>query len=455
MSRSLEDGLGALKDELGRLPEAREPPPTTLQVLGRNRQERDWQQFLFHFLTPENAHGLDRALLKHFLKALSDRDDFKYRFSTFDLDSIRMQQEVMTDQGRPDALIWSSDDWFVLFELKVDSTEGEDQTPRYTRIESFRSIDLDAEEVASDEKYYVFLAPGREDALQNTDDESPEADEFVRMSWEWVASELQSFLVEDHGAYPARTTAQLEDFIDTIRTELTMTEYQENQQEKVELYVEHYDEIAEVEHAFDERWERFTETWGEQLATTLGQAKIGADEAMPEEYVAANLELNSGERTKWVFRQGKSDWSWIFRMGWWTKLDESRPVYDTLKPNGRVGFLHRLDQHRDDALKNHELVFYLRNAPSGHDDFYHNFAKRFNTDPEIPDLLPSRTSRPSRKSNVLEARYPIDVEPATDFFDAYIQALANAMDDHVISNPELVEKIERLCRETLEEDISF
>lgn len=65
-------------------------------------------------------------------------------------------------------------------------------------------------------------------------------------SWEWIVSELQTFLTESYGQYPFRTTVQLNDFIDTIRSELTMTEYQEHEQEKLALTIEHYEPIREV-----------------------------------------------------------------------------------------------------------------------------------------------------------------------------------------------------------------
>jgi len=58
-------------DELGRrldqLPETAEPPPTTLQLLNRSRQEGDWQQYLAYFLDPQGSHGIGHAALEQFL----------------------------------------------------------------------------------------------------------------------------------------------------------------------------------------------------------------------------------------------------------------------------------------------------------------------------------------------------------------------------------------------------
>lgn len=445
MSTDLSRRLGKLGSRLGRLPEAEEPPPTTLQVLGRSGQEQDWQRLLFHFLTPDGAHGLDHALLEHFLKALSERSGIDYAFSRFDLEDIRMELEVITSKGRPDAVLWASEDWFICFELKVNASEDDDQTQRYADVESFQSIGLGKSDVPEDGHHYVFLAP--EGAS------SPEAEAFVHVPWEWVGSVLQSFLADSHGEYPTRTTAQINDFRGTIRNELTMTEYQENQDDKAKLYIDHYEEISEVKTAFEGKWREFESDWGTRLAQTMDAAEIVTDSEVPEEYVSVDLEMKNGKRVRWIFRQGKSDWSWMFPKNWWTKLDENRPTPDAVKPNARVGFLHRLDWHYEEAVKDHELVFYLRNAPSGYDGFYHNFAERFNTDNEIPQLLPSGTSRGGVKSNVLEARYDINVDLHDDFFDAYIEALTRAMNDHAVSSPAFVSKIDTLYQTTVDEDV--
>lgn len=205
MSDSLKRRIAEFEDRLAHLPKAEEPPPTTLQILGRSQQEQDWQRLLFHFLSPDEPHGLGYALLEHFLLSLSNRDDFEYTFSRFDLNDVQIQQEVMSSDGRrPDAVVWSAEDWFICWEVKVAASEGDDQTADYVDAESFRSIGLAKEAVPSDNHYYVYLSP--EDASP------PRADEFVQVSWEWVAAELQSFLGDSHGEHPSRTAAQLDGF---------------------------------------------------------------------------------------------------------------------------------------------------------------------------------------------------------------------------------------------------
>ena len=448
MTRSIETELATVRQQLAALPEAEKPPPTSLQVLGRSTQERDWQQFFVHFLMPDAPHGLEHAVLEHVLAALSDRDDLEYRFSRFDIDDIQIAQEVSTSDGIPDVVLWASDEWFICWELKIHASEGQDQTERYVGVDSFDGIGLDKSEVPSDGQHYVFLAP--ESAS------SPAAEEFVHVSWEWLAAELQSFLIKSYDEYPARTTAQLKDFVDTIRSELTMTDYQENQQEKVELYVETYGVISELEAAFEEEWSEFETTWGRRVAQTLTGAELIEEADVPEEYAAVRVQMESGDSRQWTFRQGKSDWSWLFPREWWTKLDEDRPVSDTTKPNARVGLVHRLSWHRTEAVRDHTLVVYLRNAPSGHDSFYNNFAARFSeANAEIAEATEGTNfTVTGNKSNLLRAEYDINVDAHADFFNAYVQALAEAVREIAIENFELVGIIDRLYETTVAENVT-
>jgi len=449
MGESIEAKLAAVRQQLAALPEAEEPPPTTLQLLGRSAQERDWQQFLVHFLSPEAPHGLGHAVLEHVLAALSERDDLEFTFSRFDIDDIQIAQEVSTSQGIPDVVLWASEEWFLCCELKVHAAEGQDQTQRYVDVASFDGIGLEKSAVPDDGQHYVFLAP---EAASK-----PDADEFVHVSWEWLVAELQSFLMESYDEYPARTTAQLKEFVDTIRSELTMTEYQVNQQEMVELYVENYDVIADLQTAFDEEWAEFEGSWGTRLVDRLDGSERVTDPDVPGEYAAVNLSIKGGGQRQWTFRQGKSDWSWLFPQGWWTKLDERQPISDAMKPNARVGFVHRLDWHRDDAVRDKKLVVYLRNAPSGHGEFYNGFADRFaDAQSEISAAIEgTKYTVTGNKSNVLRGEYKINVDGHDDFFDAYLNALAEAIIEGAVSNKKLVAVIDRLYEETIEEDLSL
>jgi hypothetical protein len=445
---SLKRRLTEFKSDLDLLPEAYEPPSTTLQIIRSRQQEQDWQRLFFHYLSPDESHGLGHTLLEHILSALSTRDDLGFTFSRFDLAEIQNEQEVLIPNGRrPDAVTWASEDWFICWELKLDASEGEDQTTDYVNADEFQSIGLAKDDVPADEHYYIYLAPDDADPPDNGD--------FVPVSWEWIASELQSFLSESHGEYPARTMTQLGTFIGTIRSELTMTDYQENQQEKVELYLDYYDEISDVQQAFEEQWEEFINTWGDKLTQALDTATVTDDSDVPDEYASTELTMENDEVRLWTFRQGIGNWGWMFPREWWTKLDEKQPIFDNESPMARVGFLHRPNWNQKEALRDHKLTFYLRNAPTANDDFHEEFQNRFNADPDLPELLPTKTSRPGRKENVLEATYDINQQYHDDFFEAYIAALARATEEHVVSNPQLVDKITQIYQQTIEKDTNF
>jgi len=148
--------LADLRDNLNLLPETDEPPSTTLQVIRTRQQEQDWQRLLFHYLSPDESHGLDHRLLEHLLSALSERSEFDITFSRFDLADVQVEQEVvLSDDRRPDAVIWPSENWFICWELKVGASEGEDQTRDYVHADSFQSINLEKENVSTDNRHYI------------------------------------------------------------------------------------------------------------------------------------------------------------------------------------------------------------------------------------------------------------------------------------------------------------
>lgn len=449
MSRSIENELARVRQQLAVLPETEEPPPTTLQLLGQNTQERAWQQFFVHFVTADAPHGLNHAVLEHILTALADRDDVEFSFSRFDIDDIHIAQEVTTEEGIPDVIMWVPEGWFICWELKVHASEGRDQTDRYVSVDSFDGINLRKSDVPTEGHNYMFLSPRAASP--------PAANEFIHISWEWIVDELQAFLAASYDAYPARTTAQLKDFADTVRSELTMTEYQENQREMVELYVDNHDVITEIKAAFDDAWSDFQQKWGTRLAKTIETATLVDDPDVSDQYAVVELEMDSGEQRQWTFRQGSSDWSWLFPREWWRRLDTGQPVSDSSKPNARVGFLHRLEWDRETAIGDRTLVVYVRNAPSGHEDFYNGFANRVaEATSEIESALAgTNLTVTGNKSNIIRGEYDIQVERHDGFFDAYLNALARALDEGAVSNPALIETIDRLYEDTIENEVSL
>lgn len=80
-----------------------------------------------------------------------------------------------------------------------------------------------------------------------------------------------------------------------------MTEHQQNQQEKIELYLDHYDVITDVTEAFNERWGAFAEEWANRFSETISEAGYG--EAVDVGEQLAGIDLNrEGGTERWIFR---------------------------------------------------------------------------------------------------------------------------------------------------------
>jgi len=441
-TESIEQRLRELTQKLDALPESEEPPPTTLQVLGNSQSERSWQQLLVHFLRSDRAHGFDYTVLEHLLQALSERDDIEYSYSRLDLEDIQVEQEVTTGQGRPDIVIWAAEEWFICWELKVGASEGEDQTQRYVEVDSFGGIGLKKDDVPENGHHYIYLAPA--DATE------PEACEFTHVSWEWLATELQTFLTDRFGEHPVRPTAQLDDLIATIRSELTMTEYEENRNEKLNLYLEYVEEIHELQSTFDEEWEQLANEWGERLANVLDAGEVETPSPAPDEYVSFLLERDDRSE-RWVFRQSHSDWAILFKDGWWRNVETGDHTYDRNRPDARVLFTHRLERHRDDAVLDHELKFYFRNTPPSPDGFFETFASYFvdeNKNERIRSVIPERMELTGNSRMLMQGTYPIDVAGHGTFFEAYIEALKDAFVDNVVENREFIKTIDDIYEES-------
>ena len=446
MTDSLVDQLAGLKSDLDRLPEAKEPPSTTLQIIRNNQQEQDWQRLLFHYLSPDEPHGLNHALLEHILSALSDRDDLEFTFSRLDLADVQVKQEVKIPNGRqPDAVVWASEDWFICWELKINAVEGENQTRDYVDAEAFQSINLAKGDVPDSGHYYVYLAP--EDASP------PGAEEFVQISWRWIADQIQTFLNESHGDYSARTTAQLEQLIGTIQSEGKMTNYQRNQQEKAELYFEYYDAIIEAQEAYENQWDWFANNWGSQLIKTMDSVEPVEIPSLRDTDIAVELTQPSIEDETWVFSHTGSDWATFFKEGWFRHKDDLSNIYtpDENRNDIWVMFCHRLEKNREKAIKENLLQIRLIYGLGNNDRFNNKFREKFvNKIENSNSEMPSSVSVPGIRSSPLTATYDIPVREYGNFFEAYVVALEDAFHDLVIENREIITLIDEAYEESLE-----
>ena len=444
MPERLRNQLSGFSQQLTLLPDVEKPPKSTLHILRKAHREQAWQRLLFYFLSPDESHGLDAAMLEHLLSSLAERHNLELPFSYFDLENIRVETEVnLSNRRRTDAVIWLADEWFICWELKVYSSEGGHQTEAYAEAGSFESISQQKSEF--ERNHYLYLAP--ENAAP------PSSDEFVAVSWEWVAAEIQSFIQDGYGQYPARTTAQLEDFIAAINRELTMTKYQEHEQEKAQLYLDYYDEISEVRKAFDSRWDDFIDNWGLRLAQSLDRAEIIESPDLSEKFVVVDCEIRPDEDERWVYLQGNAKWAGIRKHGWKRIRDDLSKVYrsEEGREDIRITLYHRPELNRELAIRERTLELQLWHGTGHPEGFNESFRDSLHSKiEESNSTLPSSVSLQGSSGNPLTASYDISFGEHEDFFDAYVAALNDAFHDLVIDHRDFVRIIDETFENTLE-----
>lgn len=444
MPDSLERRITEFSSQIQDLPDPQELPKTTLHILRSGQQEKAWQRLLFYFLTPGESHGLETALLEHFLSSFSEHYNFDLPFSYFDIENIRVETEVtLSNSGRTDAVIWLPDSWFICWELKIYSPEDGEQTKTYVDAESFESISPDKS--SFNRHQYIYLAP--ESASP------PSSNEFELVTWQWIASEIQSFLQEGYGQYPAQTTAQLNDFAATINRELTMTKYQEHEREKSQLYFEYYDEITEAKQAFENRWSEFVDNWGLELARELKECEIAEMPDLSDSLVVVNCGVSDDEQERWIFNQGNSEWAGIMKYGWRRDKVEFSKLYQSKEGREDIQFrlYHRPDLNRELAIQDHTLELQLWHGAGYDDEYMDIFQEKLRSKTgEVNSMPPSSVSIEGSRGNPLTATYDIPVGEYKDFFDAYITALDKAFRDLVIDNREFIRILDESYEEALE-----
>nr|WP_264475013.1 PD-(D/E)XK nuclease family protein [Salinirubrum litoreum] len=401
-------------------------------------------RLLRYFLDPSESHGLDDILLRQFIELFPEESAFQE--DRTDLSDVTVETEVKVNgaaklggtresdrTGYVDLVVSLPAEWFLMVEVKFYAGENNltgDRRPQTEFYQAATHVDgVDKDNYESGE-YYLYLHPN--DTAQAT------ADGFESMAWSTVTSEIIAPVLADHSPrLPQRTVNQLHEFTDDIEDLTGMSEESANRQEKIELYIDHYDAISDVQSTFEGRWEEFTNEWGDLLAETCSDSI----------------------RNEWIFRDGTDDWAFLFKHDWWRDAETLEPLGRTETNNNtlRVGFLHRLEHNRDLAVGDRELKFYFRNTPpnrhttSGDTNFRDEFVANFEARTDsIGDELPEAAYLTGNMHNVIEATYDIPVAEYDDYFEAYLSALNTAFNEHVIENPQLVAELEDAYSETLE-----
>lgn len=437
--------LAAFEERWERITEVPESPRTLMSVieysLGSNRKAEEYvNRLLRYLLDPEAPHGLGPDFLEAFLEGLPASCNF--REDTFDLSDVRVRDQVQIDglqdsdrTGYVDLVVDVPAEWFLLVELKFSADEGRLSSAGLTQTEFYyEAAKLGDREKSAYESgaYYLYVHPA--------DRPGAESPNFSNLTWSTLTEDvIDPFIAQNAPRLPQRTVGQLRELVDDLGQITGMTPEQSNRQEKVELYLEHVDAIEDVGETFDERWGEFTDEWYTRLAD-----RIDDDATL----------------RNWVFWEHSDDWAYLYKAEWWRRASDFEPTGgEPVDGNTiRVGFLHRLQRNRDDAIRDHTLKFYFRNCPpnrhTGDDNtnFRDEFTDRFEArSDEIEALLPDSARLTGNLNNLIEASYDIPVGEYDGFFEAYVGTLHRAFADHVVDNPALVEAIDDVYHETLDE----
>lgn len=398
--------LAAFAAAFEALPEVSEPPSTTLEILRERTREKYWNRLLRYFLDPSAAHGFGSDFLEAFLVLAEERTG-AVGLSDSALEAVDVESEVSSDGGRPDLLLVLEDEWFVCIELKVTAPETGEQTRGYAN--SDRLGELDVSDYSAGERQYVYLAKRTHS--------DPASERFSRLHWRDVHTAAGRVLDDARGRYPARSTAQLSDFRDTIETE-TMSDHPEDTQQDrhIELYLEHTDAIDTVRTAFERMVDRQTEEWATRFLERYRPEKW--DEAW-------NCESD---------KYGK-----LFRDEW--RRDENgTPVADWSSAAFRLEFRHRIRAER--SWKTGTVTFRTV-IPRNSDEAYRDRCRTVFND-HLEDLRATAESTSisiEGNSRVLtEATYSFEETAGPE---GYYDTLADAFDEHVVLVPLLTEIYDR------------
>jgi len=440
-TEKVDDSLSKFQRRFAQLPDVEEPPQTVLQILGQEYKETDWNTILSYFLDPSEPHGFGTDLLEAFLSLLEEKSELDFDFDRLDFRELAVKPEwVMHSESnyrpKPDITIYSERNWFVVIEIKVRASEKNYQTWLYVCSDYIGSIKKsefgESEEEQSESRKkgiadrashnYVYLAPETAD--------NASAPHFANISWREVVEALGQFEYQSHGRYPAKSQAQLNDFLDNIRRELNMTDedFKQNQLEKMRLYFEYADEIDNAKEAFDE--------WHEYVGE--GGWKDGF--------------LSDFEPPSWCerWKADPSGFGHIYRAEWgtddngWRQTEDRNFTTDKDDSEYRIDFVHK-PQNRE-MFRQGRLTFQIYCPKMAAQDFTDEFSERFHSDHSIGKSLQKQdiTQKNGAKMWHTEKMYPFDPEKLPD---SYYETLQLAFEEH----QDVADDITRIFEPTLDE----
>lgn len=113
-------------------------------ILGYQRLEDAHSNILAWLLNPEESHGLGDAFLRDFVRRVFDKELLKYF-------PVKVKRESQDGDDRLDIVV-EGNNWWLIIENKIDSTEQENQTKRYA--DHWRNRGIIGENV-----FLAFLSP--------------------------------------------------------------------------------------------------------------------------------------------------------------------------------------------------------------------------------------------------------------------------------------------------------
>jgi hypothetical protein len=392
------DRMAEMSRRLNSLPSVNETPKTTLGILGRKNKENYWNSLLRYFLDPKDPHGIETDLLNEVLNRIPEKE---FYFGELELEDVRVISEASAERGRPDVVVYSEGEWMVLFELKVESPEGVNQTERYADADEVDGVELSELEEGC---FYVFLS--KQDSSDST------SEEFVDMSWQEVVDSIDDVLVDARGSYTAKATAQLNDFRDSIESVIRMddTENQRVQEEKAKLYAEYQSDIEELENGLDMTRKREMNKWHNRLI----------EEFEPE-----------GWTEEWNCRKSKR--GQIYRDDWW--LDENgKPTENWDDLCFAVHFQALFWKDKYETFSEGEFRFRLMTPSEADNGYRSEFQRLFNNEyrSEVKEIIQGLNSsieyNKTRIKTRTQYRYSFDATKGTEEF---YRTLRTAVEQHL------------------------
>jgi hypothetical protein len=419
---ALRENMREMSEKLDALPSVDEKPKTALEILERNKRENYWNSLLRYFLDPNEPHGMGTDLLEATLNRVPEE---QFYFDGLELEDANVISEAQTEDGRPDIVVYTEGDWLVLFELKVESGERTNQTEKYAESDEVAGMEKDDFEEGCT---YVFLS--------KRDSSDASADEFVDMCWLDVIGAIDEVLTNSRGSYTAKATAQLNDFRDSIKSVIRMTNKEDQRilEEKTKLYAEHYEDIEKLEDALDRTRKREKDRWYERLV----------EEFEPE-----------GWTDEWNCYPSK--WGQIYRDDWW--LDENGNQTDnwgelTYFVHFRSLFWHE----RHETFSEGKFQFNTITNNDADDDYRSEFRQLLNNKYRdeikeiVQDLDKNINYKKSGDKTRTEYNYTFD---ATEGPDGFYETLSEAVEEHLKLAPIITEVHETAVERVTDGEITF